>query len=88
MKRLIKSVAASLVVSASILAPIKTFAVTRTVVVIQQPRQSPPTQTSNNSVRGYSSITTRDDSRLYCVNHSVPISSTVKQCTYPSTGRR
>ncbi len=77
MERLIKSVAASLVISASILAPLKTFASPRTVV-IQQPRQSPSTQASNNSVRGSSSITTRDDSRVYCV----------KQCTYSSTARR
>ena len=85
MERLIKSVAASLVVSVSILAPIKTFASPR--AVITQQRQSPPTQASSRSASSYSSITTRDDSRLYCVNYSVPISSNVKQCTYPSRGR-
>ena len=85
MERLIKSVAASLVVSVSILAPIKTFASPRTGVI--QTRQSPPVRASNRSVGSPGSITTRDDSRLYCVNYSVPISSNVKQCTYPSRGR-
>ena len=58
MERLIKSVAASLVVSASILAPIKTFASPKTVI-IQQPRHSSPVQASNRSVSVYRTASPR-----------------------------
>jgi len=71
MERLIKSVAASLVVSASFLAPIKTFASPKTVV-IYQPRHSSPVQASNRSVSVYRTASPRTVV-IYQPRHSSPV---------------
>ncbi|MDF5721280.1 MAG: hypothetical protein PUP91_12530 [Rhizonema sp. PD37] len=89
-KKMIKNkiiAAISLVVSASVLIPIPTKANSRVIVV--QPKQSQPTQTTNRSTSSYNSTTSSNSSRFYqyCVNYSVPIGSSVKQCTYPSRAR-
>lgn len=79
--------ASSLVVSASILIPIPTFANSSTTIV--RIRQSPPTQTSQSSSSSYRSITTMPLNTTYqnCISHNVPVGSPVKQCTHPSTAR-